>query len=292
MNNIIERKWERRCSPYQYAFEYAAVVGNKAATQYFLQKLTSREREESLVRYAGYVANRRCNSAGNKTDFPKEHYADVLCFLLSQINEEQQIEVFKSYPYEVLKCLLDWPWQSLFMETANRMWDFLSEENYDFLLRIIVDKVMDGYKDYNYQNLFEEFWQQSPNAHKRYVIDECANGFLLSKLFVIKDEKSIKLILKDATLVEKEKLIFCDRGKYICQDLINGAEWDLLEFFIRECVPSKNEVIKFKREFEQRITRWCPKGESRRTQVKWDKFFQLLDDFINGYDNKEKYVRR
>ncbi|KAL7634704.1 UNVERIFIED_CONTAM: hypothetical protein RMT77_015081 [Armadillidium vulgare] len=109
LDNMIERIWLRKCSPYQFAFEYAAVGGNKAAVEYFLQKLTSREREESLVRYAGYVAKRRCDSYTNCTDLPTECYADVLCFLLSQMDEEQQTEVFKSYPWKVLKCLLDWP---------------------------------------------------------------------------------------------------------------------------------------------------------------------------------------
>ncbi len=289
MDNMIERRWQSKCSPYQYAFEYAAVGGNKAATEYFLQKLTPREREELLVRTAGYVAKRRCDSARNCTDLPKEHYADVLCFLLSQMDEEQQIEVFKSYPYKVLKCLLDWPWQSLFMETANRMWGFLSGKDCHYFLREMADKVIEGHRDYDYQKLFGEFWQQSPNAHKRYVIDECASGFLLSKLFKIKDEKNIELILKDANLIEKKKLIFCDRGQDICQHLVYGDKWNLLEFLIRECISSKNEMIKFKEEFKERITWCCSKEELAKTKNKWDKFFQLLDDFICGY-NKRKSV--
>lgn len=101
LDNMIERRWQSKCSPYQYAFEYAAVGGNKAATEYFLQKLTSKEKEESLVRSAGYVADRRCDSARNRTDLPKEHHADVLCFLLSQMNEEQQTEVLKA---TLMKC--------------------------------------------------------------------------------------------------------------------------------------------------------------------------------------------
>ncbi|XP_067130146.1 uncharacterized protein [Centruroides vittatus] len=205
LNDLIKKIKGNEMSPYQFAFEYAAIGGNKAATEYFLQKLTPREREESLVRYAGYVAHRR-NSARKRSDFPKEFYADVLCFLLSQMDEEQQTEVFESYPYKVLKCFLDWPWQSLFMEIASRMWDFLPEDDYDCLLRAIIYKVIDGYKDCNYQNLFGEFWQQSPNAHKRYVIDECDSGSLLSKLFKIKDKKNLSLVLKyAATLVEKQE---------------------------------------------------------------------------------------
>ncbi|KAG8191714.1 hypothetical protein JTE90_008779 [Oedothorax gibbosus] len=282
-----ERQREWQVVEDKFAFEYAAVGGNKAATEYFLQKLTSREREESLVRSTGYVAKRRCVSARNRTDHPKEHYADVLCFLLSQKDEEQQTEVFKNYPYKVLKCFLDRPWQNFFMQTANRMWDCLSGEDCNLFLREMANKVKEGHKDYDYQMLFEEFWQQSPDAHKRYVIDECASGFLLSKLFEIKDEKNIKLILKDATLIEKKKLIFCDRGQDICQDLIYGDKWDLLKFFIRECISSRNKMIKFKEEFKERITWCCSKEELARNKDKLNKFLQLLDDFICGYDKRK-----
>ncbi|WP_419215007.1 hypothetical protein [Wolbachia endosymbiont of Rhagoletis cingulata] len=286
LDSMIERRWQSNCSPYQYAFEYAAVGGNKSAAEYFLQKLTPQERKESLVRSAGYVAKRRCTSGGNRTDFPKEHYADVLCFLLSQMDEEEQIEVFKSYPYEVLKCFLDWPWQSLFMETARRIWPFLSEEGYNLLLRLIVNKTIDGYKDYNYQKLFAMFWQQSPATHKRYVIDECSNGLLLSKMLSIEDEGNTRLILKDATLIEKKKLIFSSRGEDICQDLIYGNKWDFLEFFIRECIPSNDEMVKFREEFKECMTWCCSKEEFAKSKDKWDKFFELLDDLIEKGNRK------
>lgn len=286
MENMIERRLQRKCPPCQYAFGYAAVGGNKAATEYFLQKLTHEERKESLARYAGYVANRRCDSASNRTDLPKEHYADVLCFLLSQMDEEQQIEVFKSHPYEVLKCLLDWPWQSLFMDTANLMWDFLSEEDYDLLLRIIVDKVIDGYKDCDYQKLFGEFWQQSPNAHKRYVINECASGSLLSKLLKIEDKENVRLILKDATLLEREKIISSDKGKSTCESLIYDDKWNLLKFFVQECISYKDIMVKFKKEFKERVIRRCSEETLEKEKDMWSKFFQSLDDLIHKDDKK------
>ncbi|RDD35197.1 hypothetical protein Wcon_00664 [Wolbachia endosymbiont of Cylisticus convexus] len=287
LDNMIERRWQSKCSPYQYAFEYAAVGGNKAAAEYFLQKLTSREREESLVRSAGYVANRRCNSSRNRTDLPKECYADVLCFLLSQMDKEQEAEVFKGYPRKVLKCFLDWPWQNLFMETANRMWDFLSEEDYNYFLRETVDKVIEGHKDYDYQKLFGELWQQSPNASQRYVIGKCASsGFLLSDLFKIEDEENVRLILNNATVKEKEEIIFYYKGKNICESLIYNNKWDSLKFFVQECISSKEVMIKFKEEFKERIIHRRSEEELEREKGMWNKFFQLLDDLAQENNKK------
>ncbi|GFR11651.1 ANK_REP_REGION domain-containing protein [Trichonephila clavata] len=287
LDNMIAKRW-RKCTPYQYAFEYAALGGNKAATEHFLQKLTPKEREESLVRTAGYVAKKRYGSVSNRTDFPKEHYTDVLCFLLSQMNEEQQAKVFRSYPYEVLKCFLDWPWQSFFMEMAKRMWTFLPEESYDCLLRVITSKakVVDGYKDYNYQKLFGEFWQQSPISYKRYVINECTDGSLLSNLFEVEDRENITLIVKDATLTEKEELIFSDIGEDICTRLIFRGNWNLVRFFVGECISSKEKIIELREEFKERNSRYYSKEEFAEKEDTWNKFFQLLDDLIQKDDKK------
>ncbi|GFS42333.1 uncharacterized protein NPIL_287201 [Nephila pilipes] len=202
------------------------------------------------------------------------------------MNEEQQVKVFKNYPYKVLKCFLDWPWQSFFMETAKRIWAFLPEEDYDLLLRIIVNKAIDGYKDCNYQKLFGEFWQQSPITHKEYVIDECASGSLVSKLLQIKDKENIKLILENATTPEREKVIFSDKGKSTCESLTYNDKRDLLKFFVQECISSKDIMIKFKEEFKKRIIRRCSEETLEREKDMWSKFFQLLDDLIQKDDKK------
>ncbi|KAG8192653.1 hypothetical protein JTE90_009684 [Oedothorax gibbosus] len=289
LDNMIAKRW-RKCTPYQYAFEYAALGGNKAATEHFLQKLTPKEREESLVRTAGYVAKKRCGSVSNRTDFPKEHYTDVLCFLLSQMDGRQQIEVFKSYSSEVLECFLDWPWQSFFMETAEHMWTFLPKDGYDYLLGVIIDKVVDGYRDCNYQKLFGEFWQQSPISYKRYVINECTDGSLLSNLFEVEDRENITLIVKDATLTEKEELIFSDIGEDICTRLIFRGNWNLVRFFVGECISSKEKIIELREEFKERNSRYYSKEEFAEKEDTWNKFFQLLDDLIQKDDKKRTYL--
>lgn len=81
---------------------------NKVAAEYFLQKLTPREREESLIETAKFVVD-----------------SDVLYFLISEMNEEQQKAAFKHGPYRVLKCFLQWPYQRFFIEATNWLLNFL-----------------------------------------------------------------------------------------------------------------------------------------------------------------------
>ncbi len=172
------------------------------------------------------------------------------------------------------------------METAEYMWALISEEDYNCLLwGIVNNKVITGYKDYNYQGLFREFWQQSPVNYKKYIINKCASsGLLLPDLFKVEDKENISLILKDATASEKEKIISYE-GKDICKSLIYSNKWDLLQFFINECISSKDVMIKFKEEFEKRIK--CNRSQeyAKRKDV-WDKFFQLLDNSIQKHDRK------
>lgn len=172
------------------------------------------------------------------------------------------------------------------MKTVSRMWDFLSGKDCNYFLREMVDKVIEGHKDYDYQKLFGKFWQQSPDAHKRYVIDECSSGSLLSKLLKIEDKENVKLILKDATLIEKEKIIFYREGKDICESLIYNNKRDLLKFFIQECILSKEVIIKFKEKFKERII--CRRSEEKLEKEKdmWNKAFQLLDDLIHKGNKK------
>ncbi|GBN32582.1 hypothetical protein AVEN_99326-1, partial [Araneus ventricosus] len=101
---------ERERTVYQYAFESAATSGNKAATEYFFQKLTLEEREASLLETAQSVIDQRYFADSFPYDFPKEELCDVLCYLLSQMKEEEQIQVFKKHPYKTLRCFMDWPW--------------------------------------------------------------------------------------------------------------------------------------------------------------------------------------
>ncbi|KFM64169.1 hypothetical protein X975_17661, partial [Stegodyphus mimosarum] len=295
MSSTLERTLHER-TPYQCAFEYAVAIGNKTAAEFFLKKLTFMEREESLIRSAGYAAIRRINSRNLVTDLtptvtnriPKQSYSEILCFLLSQMGEQQQMEVFRRHPCEVLMCLLDWPWQDLFMETANRMWDILSEKKWKYVLKLITDKVLQGHTEYNYQQLFGEFWKRSPKTHKKYVTDHCAGGYLLFYLFQIEDEENIKLILNDATIIERKKFIFCDRGKAICEYLIDSDKWDLLKFFIRECVSSKHEMKTFKKEFKEEFHAFVERHFNHRfSRRKEKKFFRLIKRFIREFRKRK-----
>lgn len=265
-----------RGTSYAYPLQRSVVSGNESATRYFIQKFSPQEKKEYLVISAQCVAW----DISEMELLSMKPTMDVFRFLLSQMDAEQQMQVFRRFPYEVLSCFLDWPWQHFLMEIVNNMWDFLPEEvHYRFFSSIVRSKVMDDDRFFNYRRILEEFWHQSPNAYRRNVITRCVEyRSLLAYLFEVEDKETIKMIFKDAISVEREYLIFCSAGQMICHNLVYHSKWELLKFFIQECISSKYKIMKFKENFKKFVI-WL--GEDlARTEDKWCTFFQLLDDFV------------
>lgn len=191
---------------------------NKIASKYFLERLTLQEREESLKCIDNYVE------------------PDFLLFLLQELKEEERVKILKNIPCEVLYCFLEWPWQKYYIDVANCMWNFLSSKDFAWILGDIIWKVRRGYKDYNYQGLFLEFLHKSPSALKDSFIETFNDNMEMPDLCHLNYSKSI---MYNINVINQ--LIYT-----ICH-----GDWDMLEFYLQECLPSKEAVLKFKTEFDK-----------------------------------------
>lgn len=278
LNNYAVTGRMRHRNPYQRAFEYAAESGLKAAFEYFFSKFTTRDIDEYLADIAKRIVDRYHSFHSNSVYIPKEDYTGILCFLLSQMDEEQEKEVFKRCRSQALVCFLEWPWQSLFMETVCRMWEFLSIGDYYCLSSEIIGKIRNGYNDFNYQNLFEEFWLKIPCADKKDIMEKPSGECLLSFLFEVNDEKTIKMIFQDLSLKAKHGLLISS-GIYICENLILRDELRLFKLFIIECEPSEEIILKFKDSLKKHLSFCSSKDKLAKNRDKLDKVFALLDDF-------------
>lgn len=281
MHNAFERRIH---VAYHTALKYAVESHNLVAIEHFLKKLPQRERNGYLVHSVGLLtANHHISYS---TDIPDGGYADVLCFLYLQMDEEQIKEAFKNCHCQALICFLEWPWTHFFVEAANVMQDTLLQDDYFCLLTEIIHKERDGCKVL-YQNLFGEFWQRIPNAYKRRFVEYRSILILLSNLFEIKDLSNIELILQDLTLEEKQQHVFIPIAIHICQKLNCDNDLDLLKLVIQECKPTKDVVIKFKEDFKKHMLLGFSKKESEKDKHKLDKIFLLLDDFACEYDKSK-----
>lgn len=276
--------------PDSYMFNCASKAGNIAATKYFLQKLVKQKYyllDEALINAAINAVNKSHEGELHYTDSPQEYHSELFCFILSQINYEQQMQIFEVCPIQALQCFLDWPWQKTFVEIASRLMHFLPNSNE--VLKIITLKVDMGYNDYNYQEVFRDVWQQMTAAQKLHIINDSFST-VLNSLLEIKDKESIKFIFLDINIAERKKFIFSDLGQDFCKHLILCEDLDLLKFFILFGTSSKDEILKFKNEFqEERISSpdLLSKNLFEKNRSKLKKFFQLVDDLAHRYDKRK-----
>lgn len=275
-----------------YMLQCATEAGNIAATKYFLQKLIKQEcsLDEVLMNAAISAAKKSHKSVLDFNDSPQEYYSEFFCFILSQISNEQQVQLFEICPVEALQCLLDWPWQKIFVKTVSLLFNFLPDSY--AVLKTITHKLDIGYKDYNYQKIFQDVWQLIPHAQKLYIInDNCP--IVLNSLLKVKDHEIIKFIFLDINLTERKEFIFSSMGQLFCEYLIYSEEWDLLKFFVPLCISSKDEMLKFQKKFQKNIQRkkkatdMLSKKTFGRNRNKLEGFFQLLNDLVHKYDKRK-----
>lgn len=263
----MKQEWNRGMSlsfSYQSLIGSCAEEGNKAAAEYFLPKLPPRERDISLATTVDY------------TQDPL-----VLWYLLCEMNDKQQIEVLKEYHYKVLQCFLNWPLQGLFMETANRVWELLTETQLYWLLLEIAQKINANYKDCDYEGLFGELWQKMSEARKSHVVGKILNTnscgwHILQWLFKIKDEEKIREFFQLASPTQKKEFMFCSGGLFFFRTLIGVGEMRLLRLLLDECLSTEDEMTEFLEEFEAHIMQCCPIDELYYV-------IQLLDDLTSKY---------
>lgn len=229
-------------TPAHFAFMVAEESGNVDASEYFWQKLTPEERCLSLVTTTAELT-RKCR----ETDF-----AHAFFYLLSKMVEEDQAEVFEGCAVGVAKCLTDWPWQRFLLQTLNRIPTRLQETYYKKVLYCIALKQSPDCRDCIYKELFAEVWKQMPNFIKIDVLIHLKYGQgLIVCLLRNRDITSIKLVFGSVTKEFKKELLFSYSGCETCQRFIEDGAWDLLEFFIEQCVTSKHHVIQFREIFSE-----------------------------------------
>ncbi|GBN22950.1 hypothetical protein AVEN_115942-1 [Araneus ventricosus] len=277
----------------QYAFEYSASKGNKAATEYFFRKLTYNEREYSLLKTTQALLMQRRNNSGffyiskdDDDDFPKETLSDTFCYLLSLMSPEQQMEIFKRQPYDVLLHLLDWPWQDIFLDIAELISNFLTADNYFYLLRNISMKIKSGYC---LTKVFQNFFLRSPSDFRKHFVDkECQFDFFFRDFFELQDTESIKVIFRNVDPGDRKRLVFSKSAFKFFYDSILSGKCNLVELCLQEATLSKEDKDRLKEVFHEFVTQMEKSLlRMRGTEIDteninsreniWKQFFTFLD---------------
>ncbi|GFT30480.1 uncharacterized protein NPIL_10211 [Nephila pilipes] len=86
----------------------------------------------------------------------------------SKMDAALRMEFFKEQPYSALAMFLRWPLQTEFLELASHLYPFLNGYTFTVLIRTIIYQECAPYQScFDYKNLLNRFWSQSPDALKR-----------------------------------------------------------------------------------------------------------------------------
>ncbi|GBN50532.1 hypothetical protein AVEN_176983-1 [Araneus ventricosus] len=274
--DYLLRTFDRNLTTFnQWAFEYSAENYYKTATEYFFQKLTHEEREASLMRTVEAVVRDRFRPESTYLFFFRN---EILCYLLSVMTPEQQMEIVKARPIDVFSCFLVWPLQGLFLENAGLIWTFLPPSSYDGLLQKMADRFEMSY--HYFPKLFQEFFMQSPLDFKKYFVDEesefdVTNAYrFLSIFFRSQDSESIEIIFRNVDATDRVKLVFKDDLGLFYESILMDR-WHMVVVCLREAALSKEDRKRWKEALMK-----CLINDIER--IKWKKgklkrFFEFLD---------------
>ncbi|KAL7635299.1 UNVERIFIED_CONTAM: hypothetical protein RMT77_014366 [Armadillidium vulgare] len=216
----------------------------------------------------------------NKYNFynSNEPYLKMVEYLFTQLNSEQLKNLFQqNLDYFVLKALLNWPYQHLFMKAVNIFWENISNNNFYILLHVIMNMLGNYHlsKSFDYKLLFIKFWNMGLKNHKKYVLSVESgktlinpilnstdyiiivgketfvyqNHFILAKIFCLDDFNDenqfiIKLIMEDVSEEVKQKILDNQEQK-ICNRVARAGNFYIEDVFFKCCVP-KYLVEKYK----------------------------------------------
>ncbi|KAF8797233.1 uncharacterized protein LOC129981794 [Argiope bruennichi] len=104
--------------------------------------------------------------------WPKHAHIDDLfhCYYLTAETDRPVVFPLNTKAKHVLCVYIDWPLQSHLFEVLNKMWDQLTPNCFEHLLRYIVNqKLSHSMEDFDYLKLLKDLWNRIPDDVKEYI---------------------------------------------------------------------------------------------------------------------------
>ncbi|GBN92465.1 hypothetical protein AVEN_66987-1 [Araneus ventricosus] len=99
---------------------------------------------------------------------------DDLLFCLYAATKEEEEQILRRNTEEVLMIYLyTWPLQSLFLETAEKVWNYINPDSFRSVLLAILLLRQRKEIDFIYYEIFEGFWNRSPDNFRTHAREFC-----------------------------------------------------------------------------------------------------------------------
>ncbi|GFU07145.1 uncharacterized protein NPIL_680231 [Nephila pilipes] len=143
-------------------------IGSSMNIRYFFTRLRKRQ-----IRYD-------CIDSG--IFFRRINHPD-LYYCLVEMNADELRYVFRHFEkdqlYKIFKCFLLWPFQTIFLDVMNCLITYMDADIFRALLCVLLDKVSEQWKDYEYVDILKSFWNELSSQHgKRVEQDKTLKGII------------------------------------------------------------------------------------------------------------------
>ncbi|GFT16856.1 uncharacterized protein NPIL_184911 [Nephila pilipes] len=144
-------------------------IGNSMNIRYFFTTLPKRQ-----IRY-------ECLESG--IYFRRINHPD-LYYCLVEMNADELRYIFRRFKkdqlYKIFKCFLLWPFQTIFLSVMNCLVTYMDADIFRALICVLLDKVSEQWKDYEYVDILKRFWNELSSQHGKRV----------------KEDKTLKQVMK------------------------------------------------------------------------------------------------
>lgn len=249
--NNYDELYDFNHSAKENTFRLSVLGGYDVAVKYFFNQLNEDEKNRNLIEATEMVLNEKILELSDSSDDDcNKQYIDILVFLIQQMTDEKRLDFLRKYKLKILNILLiNWPWQYLFLQTLDLLWEFFTDYDYVNLFKSIVESILDEYEfrditeSTNIQMLYET-WYRSPIRLKHSIVKDCWTTF--DKLMrVVRDTCFLKSLINDddMKLLRQELL---EGGKDCYFYLIIEKKVRVLEKFMETVLYNDEERLLFK----------------------------------------------
>ncbi|GIY75256.1 uncharacterized protein CDAR_285901 [Caerostris darwini] len=129
---------------------FAFCTGNSQAVQNLLKNCSVSEKKHKLKKFS--------------ENFEVSY--DIFLFYISMLDRDTKMNLLRKNVQLTLLSCLDWPWQNLIVDTIHHLRDSVSDYDYFVLLISVMYKIFFKWENFDYVNLFNDIWQNSPVTMK------------------------------------------------------------------------------------------------------------------------------
>ncbi|GIX69049.1 uncharacterized protein CDAR_316051 [Caerostris darwini] len=229
-------------------FQTVIKNGNTALARHFITKIKPDRKPELIKQLTVDVLSKT-----------RSFNPALLLFLLSQMSNQQIMEVFIENAENSLLRFLEWPLHNYFMNLANKLWEFMSGSTFLAVVQAIVQRIIQHHafpeylsfeNPYIYVDIFKSFWLCSPNEYRRLCISDMISPVFSYVFSPHNLHYAMSHLFNDVSSLEKIDELFFSNAYAVLHILSNDNKAAAIKSLMQNYLPSETLRTDFEDQYQ------------------------------------------